>query len=207
MCCCGFQRLPQHTILPGSFRSRIPEGKSDGRSQPLQFADHPAPVPGRLPGDAARHGASAGRSRQAAGWDCEHVVRGQHLQYAPRPTGGQGPRGGVGRRHGGDAVQHHRGQRRHLDGHRRDELLASLPRHHRRLHRDGDAGPVVRRAGGDPRLRQEHARLPDCDGTTQSAGADGLRRHDQARASQRRHHARHRLGLPVLRRVCRRADR
>ena len=30
------------------------------------------------------------------------------------------------------------------------------------------------------RLRQEHARLPDGDGPPQSAGADGLRRHDQA---------------------------
>jgi dihydroxy-acid dehydratase len=69
------------------------------------------------------------------------------------------------RRH---AVQHHRRQRRHLDGHRGDELLAAVARPHRRLDRNRDGRPVVRRQHRHPRLRQEHARLPDGDGPAQS---------------------------------------
>ena len=37
------------------------------------------------------------------------------------------------RRHGRDAVQHDRRERRHLDGHRRDELLAAVARPHRAI--------------------------------------------------------------------------
>ncbi len=79
-----------------------------------------------------------------------------------------------------DALQHDRRLRRHLDGHRGHELLAAVARPDRRLDRDGDGRAVVRRARRDPRLRQEHARLPDRDGAARPPGADGLRRHDQA---------------------------
>ena len=57
-----------------------------------------------------------------------------------------------------DAVQHRRRLRRHLDGHRRHELLAPVARPHRRLDRDDHGRPVVRRPGRPARLRQEHAR-------------------------------------------------
>ena len=42
-------------------------------------------------------------------------------------------------------------------------------------------GAVVRRQHLDPRLRQEHAGLPDRHGPAEPARADGLRRHDPAR--------------------------
>ena len=111
---------------------------------------------------------------------------------------------------GRHAVQHHRRQRRHLDGHRGHVLLAAVARPDRRLDRDRDARPVVRRQHLDSRLRQEHARLPDRDGPAQSPVADGLWRHDQAgplHARRQRREARHRLGLPVLRRIPGRHDR
>ena len=63
------------------------------------------------------------------------------------------------------------------DGH---ELFAAIARPDRRFDRNRDGGPVVRRQYLAPRLRQEHARLPDRHGPAQPAGADGLRRHDQA---------------------------
>ena len=47
-------------------------------------------------------------------------------------------------------------------------------------HRNRDGRAVVRRPDRAPRLRQEHARLPDGDGPAQPPGAHGLRRHDQA---------------------------
>ena len=97
-------------------------------------------------------------------------------------------------------------QRRHLDGDRRDELFAPLARPDRRLDRNRDGRPVVRRRGRTSRLRQEHAGLPDRHGPAQSAGADGLWRHDQAGARRSRK-ARHRLGLSVLWAVHRRQDR
>ncbi len=115
-----------------------------------------------------------------------------------------------GSRHGRHAVQHHRRQRRHLDGHRGHELLAAIARPDRRLDRNGDGRPVVRRQHLDPGLRQEHAGLPDRHGPAQPPVADGLRRHDQAgpsHARRRGRKARHRLGLSVLRRVPGRHDR
>ena len=74
-----------------------------------------------------------------------------------------------------------RRQRRHLDGHRRHELLAAVARPDRRLDRDRDGRPVVRRPRLDSRLRQEHAGLPDRDGPAEPARAHGLRRHDSRR--------------------------
>ena len=60
-----------------------------------------------------------------------------HLdRLADRVEGGR-RRGRPGRH----AVQHHRRQRRHLDGHRRDELLAAVARPDRRLDRDRDGRP------------------------------------------------------------------
>ena len=74
-----------------------------------------------------------------------------------------------------------RRERRHLDGHRGDELFAAVARPDRRLDRNGDGRPVVRRADRAARLRQEHARLLDGDGPAEPAGDHGLWRHDQAR--------------------------
>ena len=75
--------------------------------------------------------------------------------------------GVAGRRPGRHAVQHDRRLRRHLDGHRRHELLAPVARPDRRLDRNRHGRPVVRRLHRAPRLRQEHARLPDGDGPAQ----------------------------------------
>ena len=44
---------------------------------------------------------------------------------------------------------------------------------------------MVRRVHRAARLRQKHARLPDRDGTIESTGADGLRRHDSSRKTGR----------------------
>ena len=106
----------------------------------------------------------------------------------------------------GHAVQHHRRQRRDLDGHRGHELLAAIPRPDRRLDRDRDGRAVVRRADRPARLRQEHARLPDRDGPAQPAGDHGLRRHDSGRGLGGPE-ARYRLRVPVLWRVPGRQDR
>ena len=51
----------------------------------------------------------------------------------------------------------------------------------RRFDRNDHERPVVRRLRRAAGLRQEHAWLPDRDGSTESAVADGLRRHDSSR--------------------------
>lgn len=87
----------------------------------------------------------------------------------------------------------------------RSDLLAAVPRPHRRFGRDGCWRPLARRHGRHPRLRQEHARHPDCSWTTQPTRFDGLRRNDQARIVRRwsrrptQGNARHRLCVPKLR--------
>ncbi len=86
----------------------------------------------------------------------------------------------------GGHLQHDHHFRRHLDGHRGDEILARLARSDRRLHRDGDGLRRVRRARGDRRLRQEHARLPDGHGAAEPAQRVRLWRHDSARLHHRR---------------------
>ena len=150
----------------------------------ILLARHPAPQPGRVAGDAVRHRPDRRRPAEAAGRHLQHVVRGQHLQHAPRSAG----RARQGRRAGGrpgrPALQHHRRQRRPLDGHRRHELLAAVARPDRRLDRDRDGRAVVRRADHRPRLRQEHAGQRHRDGAAQPAVADGLRRHDPRRATR-----------------------
>ncbi len=75
-----------------------------------------------------------------------------------------------------------------------------LARPHRRLHRDRDARPVVRRQHLAARLRQEHARLPHGHGPAQPPQPDGLRRHHPPRPPGRAE-AGHRLGLRGLRPV------
>jgi hypothetical protein len=100
-----------------------------------------------------------------------------HLQRPGRQGQGRASGGRAGRH----AVQHHRRQRRHLDGHRGHELLAAIARPDRRLDRDRDGRPVVRRPHRPARLRQEHARLPDGHGPAEPPGDHGLRRHDSRR--------------------------
>ena len=142
---------------------------------------HAAQVAGRLAGHALRHRPDRRRHAQAPGRHRQRLVRRQHLQHAPERAGRAGQGGRAGGRPGRHAVQHHRRQRRHLDGHRGHELFAAVARPDRRLDRDGDARPVVRRQHRASRLRQEHARLPDGHGPPQPPVADGLRRHDQSR--------------------------
>ena len=105
-----------------------------------------------------------------------------HL-LGPRRRSEEGRAGGRARRH---AVQHDRRLRRHLDGHRRHELLAPIARPHRRLDRNRDVRPVVRCVHRASRLRQEHARLADGARPAQSARLHGLRRHDSRRPHRRR---------------------
>ena len=64
-----------------------------------------------------------------------------HLNDSGRPRQG----GSCRRRAGGHALQHHRRQRRHLDGHRGHVLLAAIARPDCRLDRDRDGRPMVRR--------------------------------------------------------------
>ena len=112
----------------------------------------------------------------------------------------EGVSGGRARR---PPLQHHRRQRRPVDGHRGHELFAAVARPDRRLDRDGDGRAVVRRAHHRSRLRQEHAGQRHRDGAAQPPGADGVRRHDP-RGLCARQAARHHLRIPVVRRVPRR---
>ena len=173
--------------------------------QQVQLADHAAAQPGRVAGDAVRHRPDARGPAEAAGRHRQHVVGGQHLQHASR----QARRARQGRRAGGGpgrpAVQHHRRERRHLDGDRRHELLAAVARPDRGFDRDGGRRPVVRRGRHDSRLRQEHAGLGDGDAAAESAVHDGLRRHDQARL-RAREAARRDFRVPVVRRIHRGRD-
>ena len=148
-------------------------------------AGHPAPQPGGVAGDAVRRRPDRRRSAEAAGRHLQHVVRGQHLQHASRPAG----RADQGRRAGGGpgraALQHHRRQRRHLDGHRGHELFAAVARPDCRFDRDGGRRAVVRRGDHRAGLRQEHAGVGHRDAAAQSAVDHGLRRNDPGRASRR----------------------
>ena len=144
--------------------ARITQPKSQGASQAMLYAT----------------GLARGGHGQGPGRDRERLVRGQPLQHAPGRPGREGQAGRVGRGPRRHAVQHDRRLRRHLDGDRGHELLAPVPRPHRRLHRNGDGRPVVRRQHLAAGLRQEHARLHDGHGAAQPAVAHDLRRHDQA---------------------------
>ncbi len=198
--------IPPSQIFASRHSPRLPEGDHGQQTQPLQFPHHPAQIPGRLAGHALRHRHDRARHGQGAGRHQQRLVRRQHLQHASQRSGRRGEEGRGRGRPGRHALQHHRRVRRHLDGHRRHELLAAIARHHRRLHRNGDGRAVVRRQYLHPRLRQEHARLHHRDGAPEPPVADDLRRHHQAR-SLAREDARHRLGLPELWRVHRRQDR
>ena len=166
----------------------LPNDHSYARAlESLQRARHEAQVAGRVPGHALRDRPDRCGHGQTPGRDRERLVRGQPLQHAPlaaRRTGqGRGRRLG----HGRDALQHHRGQRRDLHGHRGHELFASVARPHRGFHRDRDVGPVVRRQCLDPGLRQEHAGLPHGHGEVEPAGAHDLRRDHPAGTSRAGH--------------------
>ena len=133
--------------------SRVTQAKSQGASQAMLFGDRP----------------QTRGSRQAPGRHRERMVGGQPLQHAPPRPRRRGQGRCSGRRHGGHALQHGGRLRRHLDGHRRHELLAPVARPDRGLDRDGDGSAVVRRRGHPPGLRQEHARMRHGHGARRSA--------------------------------------
>ena len=94
--------------------------------------------------------------------------------------------GVAGARRQADHLQHDHGVRRHLDGHARHALFAGVARGDRRFDRDRGRRAGLRRLRGHRRLRQEHARLHDGDRAAEPAGGVRLRRHDPARAPERR---------------------
>ena len=153
------------------FSRRITQPKSQGASQAMLY--------GTGMTEADMHKA-AGRHRQ-------RLVRGQHLQHAPerrsppRCKEGVIAAGMVGMRFNTIGVS---------DGISMGTEGMSYSLQSRDLIADSIetvmGGPVVRRQHLDPRLRQEHARLPDRHGPAQSAVADGLRRHDPGRPSHAR---------------------
>ena len=128
----------------------------------------------------------------------------QHALAGPRELGQGG--GGRGRAQG-HAVQHHRGERRHVDGHRGHVLLVAVTGSHRGFDRNGDPRAVVRRRHRHPGLRQEHARRDD--GAVESGPAlpHGLRRHYSGGADPERPGRGHRVRVPELRSVHRRQYR
>ena len=97
-----------------------------------------------------------------------------------RGEGGRAPRGRL-----PDGVRHDLGVRRHLDGPRRDALLAGQPRDHRRLGGDGRAGRAPRRHRAARGLRQEPARHADGRRPAGPRGGVRLRGLDPARPHRR----------------------
>ncbi len=71
------------------------------------------------------------------------------------------------RAHDAANVRHDHGQRRHLDGHGRNEIFPRVARSDCGFHRDRLPGAVRRRAARDWRLRQKHAGRDDRDRTSQ----------------------------------------
>ena len=82
------------------------------------------------------------------------------MQPLARPPRGRGEERRARRGRLPAGVRHDLGVRRHLDGPRRDALLAGEPRGHRRLGRDGVRGRAPRRRRAARRLRQ--VRSPRC---------------------------------------------
>mmetsp|Transcript_35972 Transcript_35972/g.103450 ORF Transcript_35972/g.103450 Transcript_35972/m.103450 type:complete len:246 (+) Transcript_35972:237-974(+) len=97
------------------------------------------------------------------------------MQHALAVAGrlGQGS-GGQGPRPLRSAVQHGRRVGRHVHGHEGHDLLPTLSRDHRGQHRDGHGCSVLRRAGDDSWVRQEHAGLRHGDDSDQPAELDAL---------------------------------
>ena len=101
------------------------------------------------------------------------------------------PRGG----RDADGVQHDRGERRRVDGHRGHEGVARVARGHRRLDRARRARPPVRRDRVPRRLRQDDPGRRDGARPPRHPGARPLQRHDlpghvQGQARGRRHRVR-----------------
>ena len=170
------------------YSSRVTQPRSQGASQAMLYGI----------------GLTDGRPAEAAGRHLQHVVRGQHLQHAPRSPGGATSRQGVqaaglvGLRFNTIGVSD--GLSMGTDG-----MSYSLPS------RDLIADSIETVMGAQ--WYDALVTVPGCDknmpgqrhrdGAAQPAVADGLRRHDprRPRAGQA---ARHHLGVPVLRRVPRR---
>ena len=149
--------------LPAYPLTRLPV-HSIHAQQTQKQRHHPGRPARPQPRHASRRRLRRRRLRQA---HRRHRQRLQHhhpLQCRPRPSSPRQAEAAV-RAAGGmpQTLRHHHGQRRHLDGHRGDEVLAGLPRGHRRLDRDRLRRPEHGRRAGGRRLRQEHARRHDRD--------------------------------------------
>jgi len=129
--------------------------------------------------------------------DRDHAVQ---LQPSAARGVGQG-RHSRGGRHAG-RVQHHCSQRRHRDGHRRNESVTHLARGRRRLHRARHARASPRRARLHQRLRQDHPRHGHGARAHGYSWAHGLWRFDHARPvpGQGRHDRRRLRGRRQARR-------
>ncbi len=147
----------------------------------------------------ARRGLHQAADRHRVVVERDHSL--QPVAAAARPSG-QGGRAPGGRLP--DGVRHDLGLGRHLDGARRDALLAGQPRDHRGLGGDGRAGRAARRHRAARRLRQEPARHAHGRRPARPRGRVRLRRVDSA-GLRGRPAGDHRRRVRSRRRLCPRA--
>ena len=110
-----------------------------------------------------------------------HLEHGHSMQRPYRPVSHGISEGRRRSRSKIDHFQHHYGFGRNLDGNRRHEIFAGLQGGDRRFDRDCCGMRRFRRFGGDRRLRQKHAGLPDRLGTIEPSIGVCLWRNDPPR--------------------------
>ena len=119
------------------------------------------------------------RSREAAGRRRDDVDRDDAVQPEPPAARGLRQAGHPPGRWDADRVQHDRGLRRCLDGHRRHACVTRLARGDRRLDRARRARAPLRRPRVHRRLRQDDPGRRDGACAARSAGARALQRLDR----------------------------
>lgn len=153
--------------------------------QPPLEEHHARRGPFAEPLDVLRARLSEGRFRQADDRHRERPLDDHAVQRGPAASVGRRRRSRQGRRRESADLRHADDLGRHVDGHRRDEVLARVARGDRRLHRDLRAGPMDGRRRRRGRLRQEHAGRHDRARADQRAGHLRVRRHDPPRPLER----------------------
>jgi hypothetical protein len=111
------------------------------------------------------------------------MERGDAVQSPTGSTCEAGRRGCARRARVPVRVRNDRGERRHLDGTRRNARIAREPRGHRRLGRSDDARRTIRRDGDAGGVRQVVARDVDGRGADKPSVGISLRWHDSSRAA------------------------
>ena len=184
---------------------RVGSPRGGERLEATQRSDHRRSRPRRRAVDAEGRRVHRRRPRQAADRCRDHLDRDDAVQPEPARAGAgrqaRDPRGG----RDADGVQHDRGLRRRLDGHRGNAREPRLARGDRRLDRARLPWPPARRARLPGRLRQDEPGGGDGGWTARHPDRRALHRIDRARPLPRQGgHGRRRLR--GHRRVRRRED-